>query len=112
MAAMRAEWKSIECGIGASLTKVMRTRSPSRTRIVGPGTVPPKVQPSYVTPLAISIVSCVTGMTNSRMRASEAGASAASNAGVVAVRVVVEVDPLDAVGGARPAEGRHQRRWR
>jgi hypothetical protein len=51
----RAEWKSMECGIGLSFTSVTFTRSPCRTRIVGPGTVLPNVQPSYFTPGAISI---------------------------------------------------------
>src|ERR1043165_3494299 len=54
---MRAAWKSIECGIGALFTTLMRTRSPSRTRRIGPGTLPPNVHPSYFTPLAISTVS-------------------------------------------------------
>ena len=73
-AGMRAEWKSMECGIGDLFTTFTRTRSPSLTRIVGPGTVPPKVQPSYFTPFLISIVSCVMGMMNSFTSASDAGA--------------------------------------
>jgi hypothetical protein len=86
-AGIRAAWKSIECGMGERFTTLIRTRSPSRTRNVGPGTVPPKVHPSYFTPLAISTVSCVIGMMNSLILASDAGASRAWYAGDVGVFV-------------------------
>src|SRR5437016_6839504 len=69
---IRAAWKSIECGMEASLTSRIRTRSPSRTRITGPGTVPPNVQLLYVTPLAISTVASRIGMRNSFTGAAEA----------------------------------------
>ena len=74
---IRAAWKSIECGIDALLTRRMRTRSPSRTRTTGPGTVPPNVQPLYVTPGATSTVASRMGMRNSLTVAREAGDSAA-----------------------------------
>src|SRR5688572_19740628 len=66
-----AAWKSIECiigaaviltpGTGSSLRLVMLNLivSPTRARIVGPGTVSPKVQALNFTPGAISITLCV-----------------------------------------------------
>ena len=69
-----AEWKSIECIIGAA---VMRTpgavsserfvivnlmRSPTRARTAGPGTESPKVQALNFTPGAISMILCVVSM--------------------------------------------------
>src|SRR5205814_6764197 len=81
---IRAAWKSIECGIEASLTRRIRTRSPSRTRTTGPGTVPPNVQLLYVTPFAISTVVSRIGMRNSFTAAVEAGLRRASYTGFVA----------------------------
>ena len=75
---IRAECRSMECGIGEGFVSLMRTRSPCFTRITGPGTVPPKVHPSYFTPGEISIVSCVIGIVNSLMRAEETGFTEAS----------------------------------
>ena len=43
--AMRAAWKSIECGIAPSLRSVTLTVSPWRTWITGPGAPPSNVQP-------------------------------------------------------------------
>jgi len=51
--AMRAAWKSTECGIGAWLTSVTRTVWPSRAWITGPGALPSNVQAAYFTPGAI-----------------------------------------------------------
>src|SRR2546429_5124930 len=68
---IRAAWKSIECGMEASLTRRIRTKSPSRTRTTGPGTVPPNVQLLYVTPLAISTVASRIGMRRSEEHTSE-----------------------------------------
>ena len=106
-AGMRAEWKSMECGIGALLTTLMRTRSPSRTRITGPGTVPPNVHPSYFTPFAISTVSCVIGMTNSLIDGSVTGITRASYAGCVAVIVLPKSTRSIAESG-RAAETKSQ----
>src|SRR5262245_53243800 len=61
-----AEWKSIECSIGAAMRRlgevtlvglVMEKRilSPMRTRTVGPGTESPSVQAAYLIPGARSI---------------------------------------------------------
>src|SRR5207253_11168189 len=78
---IRAAWKSIECGMEASLTRRIRTKSPSRTRTTGPGTVPPNVQLLYVTPFAISTVASRIGIRNSFTGAAEAGLSRASYMG-------------------------------
>jgi hypothetical protein len=63
-----AEWKSIECIIGASLTRRAGTGSslrlviekwiwsPTRARIVGPGTWSPNVHALYLRPGAISMI--------------------------------------------------------
>ena len=63
-----AAWKSIECIIGAAVTRtpgtgsslrfviVKRILSPTRARIVGPGTWSPKVQPLNFTPGEISMI--------------------------------------------------------
>src|SRR5512144_1896584 len=50
LGATSAAWKSIECGIGALLTRVKSTVSPTVTRSAGPGMSPPKVQASNATP--------------------------------------------------------------
>jgi hypothetical protein len=61
-----AEWKSIECSIGAAmrslgevtlvrLVMLKRILSPTRACTVGPGTWSPSVQAAYFTPGAISI---------------------------------------------------------
>src|SRR3954454_24725978 len=66
-----AAWKSIECIIGAAVTRTPGTgsslrlvmlnlmRSPTRARTVGPGTVSTKVQALNFTPGAISMILCV-----------------------------------------------------
>src|SRR5919109_788054 len=66
-----AAWKSIECIIGAArnctpgatsserLVMEKRILSPTRARIVGPGTWSPNVQALNFTPGAISIILCV-----------------------------------------------------
>ena len=63
-----AEWKSIECIIGAAVTRTPGTgssqrlvmenliRSPTRARTSGPGTWSPKVQALNFTPGAISMI--------------------------------------------------------
>src|SRR5437660_9814424 len=79
----------------ASLTSRIRTRSPSRTRITGPGTVPPNVQLLYVTPFAISTVASRIGIRNSFTGAAEAGLSRASYTGCVARGGGREVRHLD-----------------
>src|SRR2546422_10940697 len=65
-----AAWKSIECIIGAAVTRTPDTGSslrlvmlnlilsPTRARIVGPGTWLPKVQALNFTPGAISMILC------------------------------------------------------
>ncbi len=45
LGAMRAAWKSIECGIAPSLRSVTLIVSPWRTWITGPGAPPSNVQP-------------------------------------------------------------------
>src|SRR5262252_4069901 len=61
-----AEWKSIECSIGAAMRRLGEVTlvrlvmeklilSPTRTRTVGPGTESPSVQAAYLTPGARSI---------------------------------------------------------
>src|SRR6266511_2196312 len=52
--AMRAAWKSMECGIDALLRMVTFTTSPTRARMTGPGTLGPKVQTVTTLPGAIS----------------------------------------------------------
>ena len=66
-----AAWKSIECIIGAAVTRTPGTgsslrlvivnlmRSPTRARTIGPGTWSPKVQALNFTPGAISMILCV-----------------------------------------------------
>jgi hypothetical protein len=44
--AIRAAWKSTECGIGALFVSVTRTVWPTRAWITGPGAVPPNVHAS------------------------------------------------------------------
>ena len=53
--AMRAAWKSIECGIAPPFVSVISTIWPSRTWTIGPGAPwPSKAQVLYFTPGAIS----------------------------------------------------------
>ena len=55
--AMRAAWKSIECGIAPPFVSVISTVWPSRTCTTGPGAPwPSKAQVLYLTPGAISTV--------------------------------------------------------
>src|SRR5690349_8939150 len=66
-----AAWKSIECIIGAAVSRTpgtgsslrlvieKRILSPTRARMVGPGTWSPKVQALNFTPGAISMILCV-----------------------------------------------------
>ena len=54
--AIRAAWKSIECGIAPSFVSVIRTVWLSRTWITGPGAPFPHAQALYLTPGAIEIV--------------------------------------------------------
>ncbi len=85
-----AEWKSIECIMGAVVTRgpgmasserllmVKRMRSPTLARTTGPGTVSPKVQALYFTPGAISMILCVMSSRISLTGAGSSGLSAAS----------------------------------
>ena len=71
LGATMAEWKSIECIIGAAVTcmpgagsserlvMVNLIRSPTRARITGPGTWSPKVHALNFTPGVISMILCV-----------------------------------------------------
>ena len=84
-----AAWKSIECIIGAADTCTPGTRSslrfvilkrivsPTRARIVGPGTWSPKVQALNFTPGTISIILCVTSRRTSFTGAGSSGFSVA-----------------------------------
>ena len=55
--AIRAAWKSIECGIAPPFVSVISTVWPSRTWTTGPGAPwPPNAQVLYFTPGATSIV--------------------------------------------------------
>ena len=55
--AMRAAWKSIECGIAPPFVSVISTVWPSRTCTTGPGAPwPSKAHVLYSTPGAISTV--------------------------------------------------------
>ena len=85
-----AEWKSIECIIGAAVTRtpgmgsserfviVNLMRSPTRARTAGPGTVSPKVQALNFTPGAISMILCVVSRRISFTGAGSSGLIAAS----------------------------------
>src|SRR2546430_16816716 len=103
---IRAAWKSIECGIEASLTRRIRTRSPSRTRTTGPGTVPPNVQLLYVTPFAISTVASRMGMRNSFTAAVEAGVRRASYTGCVPRGVAPQCVTSTRGAAGKPAAAR------
>src|SRR5215813_15657153 len=52
--AIRAAWKSIECGIAPPLVRVIFTVWPWRTWITGPGAPPEKAQAEYLIPGATS----------------------------------------------------------
>ena len=52
--AIRAAWKSIECGIAPPLVSVIFTVWPCRTWITGPGAPPEKAQALYLIPGATS----------------------------------------------------------
>ena len=79
-----AAWKSILCGTVESerLANSNSTVSPSRTRIIGPGTWPPNVQNLYSTPSAMRITfSCTSNFTLTRaawLRFTGGGASGAN----------------------------------
>ena len=62
--AIRAAWKSIECGIWPPFTSVNSTVCPWRTWMTGPGAddFPSKAQTLYFTPGAISTVLCFMTM--------------------------------------------------
>src|SRR5262245_17493412 len=51
--AIRAAWKSTECGIGELFVSVTRTVCPCRAWTTGPGTPPLNVHASYLIPGAI-----------------------------------------------------------
>ena len=57
--AMRAAWKSTECGIAPSFVSVILTSCPWRTWITGPGAPPAHAQAAYLTPGAIWTVMSV-----------------------------------------------------
>jgi hypothetical protein len=85
-----AEWKSIECIIGAAvslragagsserLVIENLTRSPTFTRITGPGTWSPKVQAENFTPGAISMILCVVSSRISFTASATSGFTTAS----------------------------------
>ena len=54
--AMRAAWKSIECGMAPPFVSVISIVCPWRAWTTGPGAPPSKPQALYFTPGAISIV--------------------------------------------------------
>ena len=69
--AMRAAWKSMECGIAPLFVISTCTRWPCRTWITGPGAPPANVHPVNLTPGAISsttsssaIFTCATPSTS------------------------------------------------
>ena len=86
-----AEWKSIECIIGAAVSfsagagssdrLVIENliRSPTRTRITGPGTWSPKVQAENFTPGAISMILCVVSRRISLTASGTSGLTTASS---------------------------------
>src|SRR5262249_1015504 len=53
LGAIRAAWKSIECGIAPPFVSVIFTVWPWRTWITGPGAPPEKAQALYLIPGAI-----------------------------------------------------------
>ena len=60
--AIRAAWKSIECGIAPSFVSVISTVCPCRACTTGPGAPPSKPQAAYLMPGAISIVTSFSTM--------------------------------------------------
>ena len=90
LGATMAEWKSIECIMGAAVTRtpgtgsserlvmVNLTRSPTRTRTAGPGTWSPNVHPLNFTPGAISMILWVVSSRTSFTGEGSSGLSAAS----------------------------------
>ena len=79
--AMRAAWKSIECGRLPPFVSVILTFCPWRTWIAGPGTLPPNVQARYLTPGAISTVtSSIVSLTSTTSPSGTGGSSAGNGA--------------------------------
>src|SRR6185437_1587246 len=73
-----AEWKSSECSIVPLLVNVTLTVCPWRTWITGPGTLSPKVQAWYSTPLAIETEASVDSISTSTLSPGVSGGSRAS----------------------------------
>ena len=110
-------WKCIVCGWSEPLTNLIRSRSPSRQRSVGPGMRPLKVQAGKLTPGATSISLSLATTSHSRsVRPRAAGAYgrvevAQDFGGVEAVGRMVDglaraergpVDPAAVAGGTVP----------
>src|SRR6266508_6010340 len=58
--AIRAAWKSTECGMAPLLVSVILTSWPWRTWITGPGAPPAQAQAEYLTPGAIWMLMSVS----------------------------------------------------
>ena len=77
--AIRAAWKSIECGIAPPFVSVISTIWPSRTWTIGPGAPwPSKAQVLYFTPGAISTTMSFRVMCTLTRSPAGAGGSVAS----------------------------------
>ena len=95
--AIRAAWKSTECGIGEELCSVTRTVWPTRTWMAGPGAVLPNVHASYLIPGAIETVPCEMSR---RTFATEPAGAAVSSAGTARCAIAM----ASAFAGAIPAK--------
>ena len=77
--AMRAAWKSIECGIAPPFVSVISTVWPSRTCTTGPGAPwPSNAHVLYLTPGAISTVMSLRVMCTLTRSPAASGGSVAS----------------------------------
>jgi len=76
--AIRAAWKSIECGIAPPFVSVTFTVWPWRTWITGPGAPPSNVQPLNFTPGAICSVTSLSVMRSGTTLPACSGGSVAS----------------------------------
>ena len=80
LGAIRAAWKSIECGIAPSFVSVISTVWPWRACTTGPGAPPSKPQAAYFTPGAIWIVTSFSTMCTLTTSPAVSGGSAAGYA--------------------------------
>src|SRR6478672_3915735 len=110
-----AEWKSIECIIGAAVTETPGigsserlvienfTRSPTRARTTGPGTVSPNVHAENFTPGAISMILWVVSRRTSFTGDGSSGFNAApiDSAAPCAKAPVWRSEVMTALGGLK-----------